>query len=266
MKLRTWLPLGALLVGGAFGLGGCAQAARKSGDGDFSRFPVPPLMPTAPSYSLPLPVFGRRHVDSKWLFGDEFFPPGATRIFPSPPVKPKLNETPQIKYPSMEVLPSPDGALTIFSDSGESKNVMVHWLMVYRKGDAQPASLFHTRNTYEVIWSADSVRAAITEFIGDNRSEVTIGDMRDYSRGEPLDVRPAVAAYFTVDHLAAPRFVRAQAFGDGALLLVRCVGQLAESPFDQFGFEVFVDLTRLDDPAAMTFVRGYVLPGERLEK
>src|SRR5262245_8835830 len=121
MTLRMWLPLCALLAGCrhapppvmAVSLGGGADA-----------FPV-----VAPSYSLPLPVFRPRQVDSKWLFGDELFPPGATRIFPTPRVTPQLNQTPQVKYPSMEVLPSPDGALTIFSDSGESKNVMVHWLM-----------------------------------------------------------------------------------------------------------------------------------------
>lgn len=256
MTLRTLLSLVALLL-----LAGCHQAPallpmdiKVAGGVGGVALKTPPI-------ELP-PWPGRpRQINSRWLFGNEFFPPGARRIFPASPVAFKLHETPQINYPSMEVLPSPDGALTIFSDSGEAKKVMVHWLMVYRKGDAQPTSLFHTHNTYEVLWSADSVRAAITEFIGENRSEVVIGDMRDYSRSDRLDVRAAVAAYFSSEQLAAPRFLRAQAFGDGALLLVRCVGQLETAPFDQFGFEVLVDLSRLDDPESMRFVRGYVLPG-----
>jgi hypothetical protein len=253
-----------VIAAGVSGVAGCAGHAPAIGSGPLP--PIPPLALSRPDVDLGLPPGRPRQINSRWLFGDEFFPPGAKRIYPEPRVEPKLRETPQIKYPSMEVLPSPDGALTIFSDSGEAKNVMVHWLMVYRKGEARPASLYHTRNTFEVLWGADSVHAAITEFIGDNRSEVLIGDMRDYSRTGPLDLSAAASKYFDVDQLAAPRFVRAHAFGDGPLLLVRCVGRLPTAPFDQFGYEVLVDLAHLDDPSTLTFVRGYVLPGHQVDQ
>ncbi len=210
----------------------------------------------APPYTLP--VFEPKPIDQRAMYADDFVPPGAERILPNPRVEPKLHETPQMKYPDLEPLPSPNGLLTLFSDSGEAKKVMIHWLMLYRKGAVRPESLFHTRNSHEVMWSTDNERVAVTDFIGDNRSAVTIVDVRDDSATPLLDLKPALLPYLAEYLLMSPTFVRAHRWSDGSRVLVRGVGRMAESPFDQFGYEVLVDLAHLEDPASVVFVGGYL--------
>jgi hypothetical protein len=221
--------------------------------------PVPSLPLQTPPYSLPERVSQR--IDSRWLLGDDFFPPGARRILPVPAVQVAVRPTPRAEYPSSEPLPSPDGTITLFSDSAVAKRVMVHWLMAYKAGDTRPASLHHTTNTYDVMWSPDNRWAAITEFIGDNRSEVWVVNMREFEAVGPVNVSESVAAHFTAEQLSGPRFVRAQAFGEAGQLLLRVVGRLPNEPYDQFGFELLIDAAHVDDPYAAKFVRGYTAPG-----
>lgn len=218
--------------------------------------PIAPIALAQPNVDLAPPP--PPPIDMGWLYSDEFFPPGARRIFPAKRVTPKLLDTPQIKYPGMEPLPSPNGQMTIFSDSGEAKKVMVHWTMLYRRGATRPESLYHTRNTYEVIWAPDNVRVAITDFVGDNRSTVTIVDVRDTESAPLADLRPALIPYFTPEQLASPTFVRAHRWSDGTVVLIRGVGRLATPPYDQFGYEVLVDLSLPQDPGSIVFVDGYL--------
>jgi hypothetical protein len=197
-------------------------------------------------------------IDMRGMYADDFVPPGAQRILPARAVTPKLLETPQIKYPGMEPLPSPNGLLTVFSDSGEAKKVMVHWVMLYRKGATRPESLFHTRNSFEVLWAADNQRLAITDFVGDNRSTVTIVDVRDDETAPLVDLRPALLPYFTVEQLASPTFIRAHRWSEGGVVLIRGIGRSTVAPFDQFGYEVLVDLANPTDAQGLVFVGGYL--------
>jgi hypothetical protein len=222
-------------------------------------FPPPPTaVPDAKGASISLTLPPPPPIDMRGMYSDDFVPPGAQRILPARRVTPKLHDTPQVKYPSMEPLVSPNGQMTIFSDSGESKKVMVHWLMLYHRGATRPASLYHTRNSYEVIWSTDNQRAVITDFVGDNRSTVTVVDARDDSTAPLVNLSPALLAYFPPEQLESPTFVRAHRWSDGAKLLVRGVGRLPVPPYDQFGYEVLVDVAHPDDPDGMVFVQGYL--------
>jgi hypothetical protein len=130
-------------------------------------------------------------------------------------------------------------------------------LMLYENGASAPASLFHTIHSFDVLWSGDSRYVAITHAIGENRSEVITLDLSTGSRSGPFDLTPAIESYFPELYLAAPQFMRAYCWSNAGLL-IRGIGRTPTAPYDEFGYEVLLNLDATDPRLRITFLRGFI--------
>ncbi|HUR57253.1 MAG TPA: hypothetical protein VM029_06065 [Opitutaceae bacterium] len=254
MSRRAWL-LPALLV--------CAAACQH-------RSPPPPIALSLPPLSFPPPnvapampsislaTLEPPPIDLSWLDSDEFLPPGATRIGGEGLPAATLRLPERMRYPSVDQCPAPDNRGFLYCQSMGTDRFAVHWLQLRRRDSIVESSLFRTPKAFEVTWSPDSRHVAITHAVGENRSEIVLTNPDREMNPPPLDLRTVLSDYFSESQVLAPCFLKAYRWTDASALVVRGIGMTALPPYDQFGFEVLVDLQRLNDPASPRFLRGFV--------
>ena len=217
---------------------------------------VPVVSVQAPVYVLPrlrIP-----DIDLTWFDADDFVPPGAGRIRPNEPTIARTNATPKAKYPSTEECVAMDNNAVVGIRSEKLASTIQHELLLFRRGDESARSVFRTNYFFEVLWSQDSRRIAISNFVGHNTSEVWVLGIQKDEPPSYIDVRHALAPYFSEAHLQSPCFNKAYRWSDGSRFVVRGVGRVAFPPFEQFGYEVLVDSEAPDDIARLRFLGGYV--------
>lgn len=217
---------------------------------------VPVVAVQSPGYELP-PI-QVPDIDLSWFDADDFVPPGANRIRPNEPVTARTYATPKAKYPSTEECVAIDNNAVVGIRSEKLGSTLHHRLLMFRRGDESARSVFRTNYFFEVLWSQDSRRIAISNFVGHNTSEVWVLSIRMKEPASLVDVRSALAPYFSDAQLQAPCFNKAYRWSDGGRLVVRGVGRAPLPPFEQFGYEVLVDSDAPDGSARVRFLGGYV--------
>lgn len=221
-------------------------------------------------FGLPMPVvpvkmpdLRRRspdmRLDPSWLDLDDFFPPGARRVGPT--ARLELNPAPEnrMAFPSAEPWPSPDKRTLLFHDGMRRNNSIYHWLMLQKSGAPSPNAIFLTKLAFDVSWSEDSARFAVTHFLGDNSSEVFTVETADLAR-KPVDLRPFIEEHFPPHLAASAMFVKAYRWTQDGRLIVRGIGRARSEGFELFGCEVVTAFTGPDREPRSTFVRGFIKP------
>jgi hypothetical protein len=200
-------------------------------------------------------------VDPKLLELDGFFPPGARRVGPNRRLTIELGPERRTNFPSTELCPSPDKRFVLFHDGMKRREDIYHWLMILKHDAPFPNAIFLTRNVFDASWSEDSLRFAVTHYVGDNSSEVFIVDTADLVR-KPVDVRRFLEEFFPPHVLGAPLFLKAYRWSRDGRLIVRGIGRSQEPPYELFGCEVVTAFAGPDATPRTSFVRGYVKPQE----
>jgi hypothetical protein len=218
--------------------------------------PPPNIAPVMPPITLAM--LEPPPIDLSWLDSDEFLPPGAMRIGGAGLPAAMLRVPERIRYPSVEQCPAPDNHCFLFCQSMGTDRFAVHWLQLRRRDSIVESSLFRTPKAFEVTWSPDSRHVAITHAVGENRSEIVVTNPEREMNPPALDLRAVLSAHLSETQVLAPCFMKAYRWTDASALVVRGVGMTVLPPYDQFGFEVLVDLQRLNDPASPRFLRGFV--------
>lgn len=240
-----------LLAGGA-----CQHA------GSDSRLKMPPLnlpLPGAMGVAFKLPPSNLRPLDVNRLDFTEFIPPGAQRIGPSKPIPAELAPANRTKFPSVDLAYSPDGTCVLFHDGSQRTTIMIHWLMLLRKGLPSPHGVFGTLTAFETSWAADSHRFSVTNFTGDNSSEVFVEDV-DELRRINIAVRPLIEEHFPLHVMSAPMFVKAYRWTIDGRLIVRAIGRAEAEPYDEFGCEALVSFPTTSTDPQTEYLHGYILP------
>lgn len=233
--------------------GGCAHAPQEEGpeqhfhapEVQFRGKPVPAL-----SLNLTMPPLDLSRLDL-----DNFFPADAKIITAEPALHPVLKVTSRTRFPSTDECVSPDGRIKMVSYTTATKQISVHWLSVAVPG-VMPIDVFHSVTAVEAIWSPDSQRIALTDFVGHNRSEISLVEAKSYDVVPLVSITGALERYFHQAELTSPCFIKAYRWTDHAGLVVRGIGQVTGSPSEEFGYEVLVSF---DNPAApqVAFIKGY---------
>ncbi len=217
--------------------------------------------PRAPAMPLAIRLLSPDlRVDLNWLELDEFFPPGARRVGPEVPLGARLLPANRTRFPSTELCASPDGQHVLFHDGMKRKERGIHhWLLLLKKDEPFPNTIFGTRTTFEAAWAPDSRHFAVTHFTGDNSSEVFVVDLADLER-RAIDVRPQLEAHFPRHLAAVPLFLKAYRWTHDGRLVVRALAREREEPHELFGCEVLVALGAPGADPAITFLRGFRKP------
>jgi hypothetical protein len=240
-----------------------AAACRHAPDpGPTTNLPtLPPLrLPPPPAMKFNLPAW-QRSVDPRRLDVAEFIPPGARRVGPATTINLQLATETPTKFPSTESCASPDQRAVLFHDGTQRSSLILHWLMLLKKDVALPIGVYCTTTSFETMWSRDSGWFAITDFSGQNRSEVFIEELNELRR-DPIDVRPLVEEFFPLHLLSAPMFVKAYRWTIDGKLVVRAIGRGEEAPFEEFGCELLVTPRAAAADPVVTWLNGYILPQE----
>ena len=224
----------------------------------FPTLPMPTLTARAPEIRAGSPDM---RVDPKWLELDGFFPPGAKRVGPDRRLAVDFAPERRTSFPSTELCSSPDKHFVLFHDGMKRREDIYHWLMILKHDAPFPNAIFLTRNVFDASWSEDSLRFAVTHYIGDNSSEVFIVDTTDLVR-KPIDVRQFLEEFFPPHVPGAPLFLKAYRWSRDGRLVVRGIGRSQEPPYELFGCEVVTAFTGPDATPRTSFVRGYVKPQE----
>ncbi len=253
LRLHLWLAAACVL------LSACQnQSTSLSMSG--KALPMAITLPAAPPLAMPT-LAGPPAMDFKLLELNEFFPPGASPIWPNPKIVVPMYLTPKGQYPSTEESMSPDQSAVVGSRSEEAYRGLRHWLKLFRKGDTQARSLLFTSTSFDTLWSKDSLGLAISHYVGDNNADVLVVRVRDDRQTRKVQVRPVLEPYFSSALLDSPRFEIAYRWSDGPTLVVRGMGRMAGEPYDMFGYEIAIDSAHPEDPSQMRFIRGYFKAG-----
>jgi len=233
--------------------GGCKNAP----DIPVIEFRIPPS-PTRAAPTMTRNVFINLSVpevsfDLNRLDLEGFFPPGAERILGKsvPDVLPD-NRT---RFPSTDTSVSPNGDVVLFHDGQRREGWIQHSLMVRRLGSEQPTMVFATIRTFDVTWAPNSELFAVTNYTGDNSSEVTAFGID--GKKVRIDLRKLVEESFPSDVRSALLFVKAYRWTSDSQLVLRALGRSALKPFSILGCEAVADITSAGE-AQITFCRGYV--------
>jgi hypothetical protein len=214
-----------------------------------------------PNLTLQAPEMSRRapnlRVDPSWLDLDAFFPPGAKRVGPTLRVTHSLAPERRTRFPSTELCTSLDNRFVLFHDGMKRTHEIYHWLMLLKHDAPFPNAIFCTPLAFDVTWSSDSRRFAVTHFVGDNSSEVFTVDTSDLLR-KPIDVRPFLEEHFPAQAASVPMFLKAYRWTRDGRLIVRGIGRTREPPFELFGCEVAVAFVGPDADVRTSFLRGYI--------
>lgn len=197
-------------------------------------------------------------LDLSLIEGDEFVPVGATVILPDEKIDFPRYVTPKMSCPTTDECISPDKTAVAASRSEGLESEFRHWLLVYKRGDKWARSVFHTYNSFDVLWSKAGGHLSITSYLGKNTSEVFVYDLNGTDIARPIDVKNAIKPYFSEWQMKSPVFVKAYRWSDGPYLIVRGIGRSDEPPHDLFGYEVLINADHPDDANKMHFIRGYV--------
>ena len=203
-------------------------------------------------------------LELKWLDFDGFFPPGARRIGPSSQVSFELATERRTRFPSTDLCSSPNGAAVLFHDGMKRQRDIYHWLLLLKNDAPFPNAIFCTKMAFDATWSEDSMRFAVTHFIGDNSSEVFVVDLSDLER-RPIEVRTMLDGNFPGQMISAPMFAKAYRWTRDGRLVVRGIARSEHEPYEQFGCEVLVAFSAPGGEPRGTFLRGYVLPQSERE-
>jgi hypothetical protein len=192
-------------------------------------------------------------VDLNWLDLEGFFPPGAERILGKsvPDVLPD-NRT---RFPSTDVSVSPNRAIVLFHDGQRRERWIQHSLMLRRSGSEQPTTVFATVRMFDVTWAPNSEQFAVTNYTGDNSSEVTVFGVD--GRKTRIDLRLLIEESFPSEMWSALLFVKAYRWTSHSQLVLRALGRSALQPVAILGCEAVVDLTSTGE-AQISFCRGYI--------
>ena len=244
---------------------GCQQT--KTPERNATALLIPPVSLPGPK-SVPLVIrTPDLRVDFSLLELTEFYPPGALRIVGDAEYPSNLQPVSRVRFPSADPLWSPDGAFAVYTD-GQTRNSggrkvakkntreIFHWLMLHRKDALYPSSLYSTATAFELSWAPDGSRFVITDYVGNNSSEVHVFSTAP-ARAR-IDLGPTMRERFPSNAWEASLFVKAYRWSSEGKLVVRALGRAGVEPYELFGCEVVVDLTTIDSPL-ITFLRGFVL-------
>jgi hypothetical protein len=218
-------------------------------------FPV--IGPSRPMPAIRLPVPGLA-MDLNWLDLDGFFPPGARRVGPANPVSLDLCEERRTRFPTTELCASVDGRFVLFHDGMKRQRGIFHWLLLLEKDALYPNTIFGTNMAFDVSWSDDSKAFAVTHYIGHNTSEVFVVGSTELER-RPINLRPALEAYFPERAISAPMFIKAYRWTRRGQLIVRGLARSEQEPYEQFGCEAAIDFVGNGAEPQVTFLRGYAV-------
>ena len=237
--------------------GGCQHGS----DSD-SRLKMPPLnmqLPAPKMVGFKLPPSNLRPLDVNRLDFTEFIPPGAQRVGPSKPIPADLAPYNRTKFPSADLAYSPDKSCVLFHDGSRRTSIIIHWLMLLRKELPSPHGVFGTTTAFETSWAADSHRFSVTNFTGENSSEVFVEDVEELRRIN-IAVRPLIEEFFPLHVMSAPMFVKAYRWTVDGRLIVRAIGRAEAEPYDEFGCEALVSFTGASSEPQTEYLHGYILP------
>jgi hypothetical protein len=223
-----------------------------------SSLSIPSVATVASEVRLPAPDL---RVDPKWIDLDEFFPPGAQHLSSNQREIVELVPERRTRFPSTELCPSPDNRFVLFHDGMKRKNDIYHWLMLLQHDAPFPNAIFLTKLAFDVSWSEDSRRFAVTHFVGRNSSEVFMVDTADLLR-KPIEVQPIMEEHFPAHLISVPMFLKAYRWTRDGTLIVRGIGRSREEPYELFGCEMAVAVVGPDAEPKARFLRGYIKPQE----
>jgi hypothetical protein len=246
----------ACLVPLALGAG-CQQ---RSGGG--SNMKMPPFgvpLPSPSALAMKIPARPGRPADARRLDRPDFFPPGAQRIGPRNTRSVTLAAETRVKFPSTDFATSPDGNVVLFHDGSKHRGLIIHWLMLLKKTAAKPDGVFNTTTAFDASWSPESQRFAVTNYTGDNSSEVFVAEV-DELRQHAIDLRSLIEEHFPEHVWSSPMFVKAYRWTRDGHLVVRSVGRALKEPYDEFGCEALISFGLVGTTPRVEFLNGYVLP------
>jgi hypothetical protein len=256
MKPRA--PLGS--VCGLLVLFACCACQHGAGGDSQLKMPAWQLpLPGAQGVAFKLPPSNLRPLDVNRLDFADFIPPGAQRIGPSNPLPTDLAPANRTKFPSTDLAYSPDRSCVLFHDGSQRTSLIIHWLMMLRKGLPSPHGVFGTTTAFETSWAGDSQRFSVTNFTGDNSSEVFVEDVAELRRIN-IAVRPLIEEYFPLHVMSAPMFVKAYRWTSDGKLVVRAIGRAEAEPYDEFGCEALVSFPGPAAEPQTEYLHGYILP------
>lgn len=238
-----------------------ACACQHGADRD-SRLKMPPLnvpLPAPNMVGVKFPPSNLRPLDVNRLDFTDFIPPGAQRIGPSKRIPAELAPANRTKFPSADLAYSPDGSCVLFHDGSRRTSIIIHWLMLLRKDLPSPHGVFGTTTAFETSWAADSHRFSVTNFTGDNSSEVFVEDVEELRRIN-IAVRPLIEEHFPLHIMTAPMFVKAYRWTLDGRLIVRAIGRADVEPYDEFGCEALVTFPTPSADPQTEYLHGYLLP------
>lgn len=256
--MKAILPFLLSLAAVALAGGGCASRPPTGMSMTPPNLSLPPpqvIVGPMPNMRPPTP----RPIDPGWLDLDGFYPPGAKAILPDDPRTPRVQAERRMLFPTAEECVSPDGRFTLAHDGMKRGRTIFHWLMLTEKNAVVPAAIFCTKLAFDVSWAEDSRHFAVTHYLGQNASEVSVVESQPIERWT-LEPRRILGPYFPAGLLTAPLMLKAYRWTEDGQLVVRGVGRAEAEPYERFGCEVLVDCRDPGIEPRLIFLRGYIAP------
>jgi hypothetical protein len=241
---------------------GCEHSLRDIPVVDVHSVPMPALPPA----SRPVPVSPQVRrgpirmapgIDLEWFKSSGLIPPGARRIQSKTPVVLTLVDTQRGTYPSTEICAAPNDQWILRCGEISIQHRMTHVLTAFENHSPDSISLYSTNYSFDTLWSPEGKFIALTEYNGDNKSDIMVFNITNLMKSGAIDLRPALEPYFSESQLTWPRFQRTYQWSNLGLV-VRGIARNFTEPFDQFGYEVLLKFDNLTTTTEMVFLRGYV--------
>ena len=143
-----------------------------------------------------------------------------------------------VSFPPARRCNSPDFQWTIRCVTEEG----LHKLFLSRLAASKEDFIYATGRSCDVLWSDDSERIAVTDWVGSNGTEIVLVNVSDPGNGVSLQVKD-LAKFVLNEELEGHCYFEALKWENAQRLLIRVFGHTDENPSHGFAYYFSVDTT-----------------------